>query len=279
VPRKRAFTLIELLVVIAIIAILAAILFPVFAQAREKARQSACLSNTKQIGTSMLMYAQDYDEAFPPSRFSDASDSSGSRNSSWNIMVQPYVKNARVFGCPSDATPISLTRTAPPECPDSLVTFNGATRLDQNRRSFNGLSGTNPGGAGPQVDGIMAANWGASQAEVSAPAGTALLVERFGESGAALTICQNRSSTYKGNDVNNYRRMPGANGLQVAILNETALTQFWGANLTMEGRYHSGGVQILYCDGHAKWSKVSNTFRVVGGVVTESAWDRRVPLN
>lgn len=62
---RRGFTLIELLVVIAIIAILAAILFPVFAQAREKARQSACLSNMKQVSTALMMYAQDYDEALP----------------------------------------------------------------------------------------------------------------------------------------------------------------------------------------------------------------------
>src|SRR5688500_3303276 len=64
-PKQRAFTLIELLVVIAIIAILAAILFPVFAQAREKARQSSCISNMTQWGTSMLMYVQDYDEIHP----------------------------------------------------------------------------------------------------------------------------------------------------------------------------------------------------------------------
>ena len=66
---RRGFTLIELLVVIAIIAILAAILFPVFAQAREKARMTACLSNMKQIGTSLMMYVQDYDETFPYIRF------------------------------------------------------------------------------------------------------------------------------------------------------------------------------------------------------------------
>jgi prepilin-type N-terminal cleavage/methylation domain-containing protein len=71
--RLAAFTLIELLVVIAIIAILAAILFPVFAQARAKARQAACLSNTKQIGNALMMYAQDYDETLPGYRFGESS--------------------------------------------------------------------------------------------------------------------------------------------------------------------------------------------------------------
>jgi prepilin-type N-terminal cleavage/methylation domain-containing protein len=69
--RRNAFTLIELLVVIAIIAILAAILFPVFAHAREKARQTSCLSNAKQLGTATMMYVQDYDETYPKAEFVD----------------------------------------------------------------------------------------------------------------------------------------------------------------------------------------------------------------
>src|SRR5437870_4456465 len=97
--RKRTgFTLIELLVVIAIIAILAAILFPVFALAREKARQSVCLSNFKQIGTGVMMYVQDYDDTYPPNRVSHlpgGGDCTGSNQKmiTWKTVTVPYVKN------------------------------------------------------------------------------------------------------------------------------------------------------------------------------------------
>ncbi len=92
---RSAFTLIELLVVIAIIAILAAILFPVFARARENARRSACQSNMKQIGLGFLQYAQDYDESLP-------FGTGGNRH--WVEPIMPYVKSQQIFVCPSDTT-------------------------------------------------------------------------------------------------------------------------------------------------------------------------------
>jgi len=115
--RNRAFTLIELLVVIAIIAILAAILFPVFAQAREQARKTQCLSNAKQIGLASMMYAQDYDETLPetgwvgpcsaPQSQGCRVDTSGS-DPYWSgvfafpLAIMPYQKNYQILVCPSD---------------------------------------------------------------------------------------------------------------------------------------------------------------------------------
>jgi prepilin-type N-terminal cleavage/methylation domain-containing protein/prepilin-type processing-associated H-X9-DG protein len=100
---RKGFTLIELLVVIAIIAILAAILFPVFARAREKARQTACLSNVKQLVLGQLMYAQDYDELFPWFLTNPA------RGEPWWECTQPYIKNTQLLKCPSDVGPAGTT--------------------------------------------------------------------------------------------------------------------------------------------------------------------------
>ena len=97
--HRRGFTLIELLVVIAIIAILAAILFPVFAKAREKARQSSCLSNVKQLALANLQYVQDYDERFVKSRIPDWG--TGTVYFSSIQQLTPYIKSAQVFDCPS----------------------------------------------------------------------------------------------------------------------------------------------------------------------------------
>jgi len=102
--RRVAFTLIELLVVIAIIAILAAILFPVFARARENARRSSCQSNLKQIGLGIAQYTQDYDETYPIKGYGCGP---GPSCTIWYDEVQPYVKSTQVFKCPSNPMNVS----------------------------------------------------------------------------------------------------------------------------------------------------------------------------
>lgn len=94
---RKGFTLIELLVVIAIIAILAAILFPVFSRARENARRASCISNLKQIGLGIMMYTQDYDEQLPYDDYSWG----GTGKLHWDEEIFPYVKNVQLFTCPS----------------------------------------------------------------------------------------------------------------------------------------------------------------------------------
>lgn len=175
--QNRAFTLIELLVVIAIIAILAAILFPVFAQAREKARAISCLSNIKQVSLGVLMYVQDYDETYPeyfynlsvqpptdPPFTPDEKDTMVG----WNEVIYPYIKSIQLFTCPD--TPRAKTLTVGSDgtgfgADDSAPT--GATGYSINAR----LAGDN----GPLDDGAQ--HPPLAIAGVEFPAATILLSE------------------------------------------------------------------------------------------------------
>ncbi len=184
--RRTAFTLIELLVVIAIIAILAAILFPVFAQAREKARQSACISNHKQMGTALAMYRQDYDEVnsrhrlcpdaagnelcsiqnpaplawtgqhevwWAPFDNSVAPDSPGPYPNYQPGFLQPYIKNTQIFKCPSDLKwqcgyAMSYISEGPMGQPDAFV-VNPTVLFVWDHAKTPGCADTRAGHVGP----------------------------------------------------------------------------------------------------------------------------------
>ena len=211
-----AFTLIELLVVIAIIAILAAILFPVFAQARAKARQAACLSNMKQLGTGLMMYTQDYDEVLPGNANNSAEgtgtadthlgfmDPTAGRN--WGKSVMPYVKNLEIFKCPN-ATP------------RSAATSDGNTSVYKETMA--------PGGGNTSylLNGIVEDR---PLAVIPEPADVVFLSEYAYISRS----CQVRPQ-------------------------KNASNQYSEFNHDFYHFQHSVGGNLLFCDGHAKWSKKS----------------------
>lgn len=118
---RKGFTLIELLVVIAIIAILAAILFPVFARARENARRASCSSNLKQIGLGIMQYTQDYDETYP------VRDNAAS--GTWAQTIQPYVKSTQLFKCPSNSSTATMAGGLPAPAPRIPVSYATNHRL------------------------------------------------------------------------------------------------------------------------------------------------------
>jgi len=191
---QKAFTLIELLVVIAIIAILAAILFPVFAQAREKARTISCLSNEKNIGTAILMYGQDYDETIVPWWTSEVTTTANVWTRSWVGKTQPYIKNGSVnpnqkvaqgiVACPSFGWPKFVLAADAADCDGAgaVDTWQGLLRefWSQQGMAF-GVPGEQ--GSGTQADPYWAFpgsnNYGTpitrSFADIVRPAETAIV--------------------------------------------------------------------------------------------------------
>lgn len=242
--KRRAFTLIELLVVISIISILAAILFPVFARARENARRTSCLSNQRQIGLGIMQYVQDYDETYPSTqRYTNAAETG---TTFWYWDIEPYIKDFQIFRCPSS------TQGYGP----------AAASYDWNR----------------VVDGIKhpyvrAGNYGASQllmrvrnatnypyvkmSAVVAPATTYMIMDS-GSFQIYPTLATAPGSTYE--------YLPGMGALGVPA----------GASV---GRYgddfqrgrHFGGINVIFADGHAKWLK-AETIHSEAKKMTDAGW-------
>jgi prepilin-type N-terminal cleavage/methylation domain-containing protein/prepilin-type processing-associated H-X9-DG protein len=229
--KRQAFTLIELLVVIAIIAILAAILFPVFAQAREKARQTACLSNTKQIGMGLMMYVQDYDETFP---FNDNGPQwlNGNARCTFDV-IQPYIKNTDVYTCPSAG-------------PDKVRIF---MNYDGSNRPFITYAINNI----YFYDSVQLL-FGASGI---IPPSTIASIE------------DNSGTVFCGDSRPAANQKHWAWQVVGATLNTTVTPPILGAT-DYQGQFvarHNGGLNFTFFDGHAKWMKLEKaTERDANGV-------------
>jgi prepilin-type N-terminal cleavage/methylation domain-containing protein/prepilin-type processing-associated H-X9-DG protein len=275
--NKRGFTLIELLVVIAIIAILAAILFPVFAQAREKARQASCLSNAKQITLGVMQYFQDYDETLPMMAVGVPG-----YTSRWSEDIQPYIKNRNVFICPSKGEFKPRSFYAPNPVPAGEYASGGGAyaynfnlggsyftgyefparavaEINNTAGTFlacegsqlgNGSSVTGTGN--PNVftsDNLNPEAWARyevfpSDYQISPPSGW-----KPGDPYANMNPGYHR---YNDNDVNaNNTRRPVAR--------------------------HNGGLNVVYVDGHAKWSKITDFLGVTP--TRPSGWPYADPRN
>ncbi len=221
--RRRGFTLIELLVVIAIIAILAAILFPVFARAREKARQTSCLSNQKQIGLAVLMYAQDYDERFPP----DYVGGGEKRVSGFYDCCGPYTKNEQMYICPSGHFRFDYAR-------DELTPGDGFYHRWMVAgygivNTFSSSSIGYPNFGGNTVWVRASDGGGRPLAEMIRPADVIVAVETY--SGAWLMT-------------------PAAAGFDNSTLEPLPMEESGKAGGMMYR--HNGTMNIIYGDGHAK---------------------------
>ncbi|HEY3333508.1 MAG TPA: DUF1559 domain-containing protein [Capsulimonadaceae bacterium] len=236
--RRKAFTLIELLVVIAIIAILAAILFPVFATAREKARQTTCASNEKQIGIAFIQYIQDYDERYPFGQ----GGCGAYPGRGWVGVLWPYIKAKGAIACPSD--------------------------LNANLANFSYGYNTNLAGKGQAMTvtvtdfcgSTVSVGVAAQAAQLVAPARTVMVHEM---SSAFGTTAWTTSSDFQ--SASSYGLGPGffggnewyTTGQMRGMIPVTGPPTTGGALRSVDGR-HNAGSNFLLADGHVKWFKPNN---------------------
>jgi prepilin-type N-terminal cleavage/methylation domain-containing protein/prepilin-type processing-associated H-X9-DG protein len=254
---RRGFTLIELLVVIAIIAILAAILFPVFARAREKARQTSCLSNMKQLGLGLMMYCQDYDETYPLSYYyfdPAAGGSSGYHH--WSGVIGPYVKSWNLYVCPSDRNRgLAPTNGWDDQAPRISYIANEGL-MGRPRAHFRAVPMAAVASPSDLVAIAELTDLQYAIGGTSGPSGDAYKTHRP----ANLTSPWNNDSGYAAaytqltmDEVSAaYAAAQAATGMMDEATNHS---RYMGWNR------HNGGANYCFADGHAKWERMESILR------------------